>query len=82
MKELNLKFKTATGKTARLKLRTVNESLTPEVVKTAMANMIAAGIIVDKNGQLLYAKAVGAHYSETVTTPIFDEEPAPATTAH
>ncbi|GEK28471.1 DUF2922 domain-containing protein [Furfurilactobacillus siliginis] len=79
MKDLNLKFKNTAGKSTHLKLRFVSQNLTKEVVQAAMQEVIAAGLIVDKFGNPVHVKAVSAHYVETVSTPIFDEEPATPT---
>ena len=44
MKELNLEFKTSVNKNKTLRLRQVNESLTPEVVKAAMIKIADANL--------------------------------------
>ncbi|XEO93580.1 DUF2922 domain-containing protein [Latilactobacillus sakei] len=73
MKELNLEFKTSVNKNKTLRLRQVNESLTPEVVKAAMIKIADANLF-EKDDVQLYKIPVAAKYVERIETPIFSNK--------
>ena len=73
MKELNLEFKTRVNKSKTLRLRQVNESLTPEVVKAAMTQIANANLF-EKDDVQLYKTPVAAKYVERIETPIFSDK--------
>ncbi|MEJ1321182.1 DUF2922 domain-containing protein [Latilactobacillus sakei] len=73
MKELNLEFKTSVNKNKTLRLRQVNESLTPEVVKATMIKIADANLF-EKDDIQLYKTPVATKYVERIETPIFSDK--------
>lgn len=51
MKVLELHFETAAGKTAKINIEGPKEPVSVEDVKTAMQDIIQAGIFIDKDGK-------------------------------
>ncbi|MFD1465764.1 DUF2922 domain-containing protein [Lapidilactobacillus mulanensis] len=73
MKKLQMHYKGSTGKKHTLGLSQINESLDDKTVREQMAAIAAARLF--KNGdEDLYTQPLSANYSETVLTPIFDDE--------
>lgn len=70
---LELKFRTADGKSRNLSLRNPLEGLTPTEIQPAMDAIIELGAF-DIDGINPYAGVDSARYVERIVTDIFDNE--------
>lgn len=75
MKTLNLTFKGSLGKKHLLKLSYANDNLSAETVRAAM-KQISDTHMFFKNDEEIYATPVSAKYVDTVSTVLFNDEPA------
>lgn len=75
MKSIDLVFRSdINGGLRHLKLADVKSDLNAQAVKAIMQQIIDSKIFVDKNAQLLYAKAVSAVYVDEQEHVLFEEK--------
>lgn len=67
-KELELKFKNASGKSRTLTIREPKESLTKETVDGVMADVVAAKVFTSNGGDLV--EAVEGRMRTTILDPL------------
>ncbi|MDO4902912.1 MAG: DUF2922 domain-containing protein [Limosilactobacillus sp.] len=75
MKTLNLTFKGSLGKKHVMKLNYASENLSAETVRQAMKDMASSQAFANDT-EILYVTPLSAKYTETVTTPLFDDSDA------
>lgn len=73
MKKLQMRYKGSTGKKHTLSMSDINEQLDDQTVREQMTAIATVGLF-EKDKELLYAQPLAANYSETIITPIFNDE--------
>lgn len=72
MRKLHLQFRNADGSRKTIIIQLCHQNLTPEIVRQAMADLIALKLF-ERNGVQLYTEIIGAKYVETKVTWLFDD---------
>lgn len=70
-KQLELLFKDAAGKSRKVVIKEPKDNLTPGQAQSALDSLVQADIFFGKEGEDLYATAVGAQYVSRQIEPVY-----------